>query len=280
LYPWLWRGVAAASVATTLAEKRPYIHPLFVVARALLYLGVWIAVAEWFRRARTRGYGEQRSAATARLSAVGIILIGVTFAFASFDWLMTLEPNASLAVYAPYYFAGASVGALALLAVIAGVAMRATDHTVVSRDVLDAVGKLLLSFVLLWTYLAYVQYLIIWIGDLPTEIGWVAARTRNGWQSIALVLIIGNCILPTLALLLPVARRNAIPMIVIGAVLLTMHFLDVFWLVTPARFPRAAVPGWIELAALVAIIGLALSGAMWRGVARASPSAAPEKVSL
>ena len=40
-------------------------------------------------------------------------------------------------------------------------------------------GKLLLAFVMLWTYFSFSQYLIIWSGNLPEEITFYLARTRH-----------------------------------------------------------------------------------------------------
>ena len=46
-----------------------------------------------------------------------------------------------------------------------------------SPHLLPDLGNLLLMFVLAWSYLAFMQYLTIWIADLPAETAWYIPRT-------------------------------------------------------------------------------------------------------
>src|ERR1043166_7355575 len=42
-------------------------------------------------------------------------------------------------------------------------------------------GNLLLTFVMLWAYCAFSQYLLIWSGNLREEIEWYLPRKAGGW---------------------------------------------------------------------------------------------------
>ena len=52
-------------------------------------------------------------------------------------------------------------------------------------------GNLLLAFVMLWAYLAFSQFMIIWMENLKDEIPWYLHRTNGGWEVIAVGL--GRC---------------------------------------------------------------------------------------
>ncbi len=69
-------------------------------------------------------------------------------------------------------------------------------------------GKLMLAFVMLFAYFSFSQWLIIWAGNLPEEIGWFLNRIRGGWGVVALIIILFHFALP-FALLLSRERKRA-----------------------------------------------------------------------
>ena len=64
-------------------------------------------------------------------------------------------------------------------------------------------GNLMLTFVILWAYMAFSQYLIIWSGNLPEEIPWYLRRLQGGWGWVGVALVLFHFVLPFLLLLLP-----------------------------------------------------------------------------
>ena len=66
------------------------------------------------------------------------------------------------------------------------------DLALLPRDAQD-LGNILLTYAMLWAYLAFMQLLVIWAEDLPAEIGWYVARatplctvTTSSFQSCGL----------------------------------------------------------------------------------------------
>ena len=267
---YLWAGTPAempSALRHAVEARQPYLSPLFAALRAIMYWIVWISVGERLRDASTR-YRQSPDDLTSlrlhKLSAIGIPLIAITMTFASFDWLMSLSPDWSSSIYGMYYFAGGAAAAVALLAVMRGIAIRRSPQSVAGQEDFRALANLLLTFILLWVYLAYSQFLIIWIADLPREVPWYEIRTRGGWGALGLVLVIGHFVLPFLALLLQAVKRSALGMVVVGGWILLMHYLDIYWLVVPAQPPRQLLAYLMDLAALVAVAGLAFGVAFRR----------------
>src|SRR5699024_2059882 len=85
------------------------------------------------------------------------------------------EPEFYSTIYAALHGSGAVVAALALGTVwfwaMGGAAAR-----------LQELAMLLLGWAMVWLYMTYMQYLVIWSGDLPVEIGWYLARIGGGWR--------------------------------------------------------------------------------------------------
>jgi hypothetical protein len=205
IYPWFGAALPA----------RAYLNGPFFIVRFVIYWATWILIARALRR-------PQRPESLRRIASTGLIVLGLTMTFASFDWMMSLTPGWHSTIYGVYWFAGGILGALALLAV-----MLPGDGDA------HALAKLMLTFVLFWLYVGFSQYIVMWSGDIPREVAWYLPRTRGGWGAIAALLIFGNFAFPFLVLLIEPVKRAPKMLGFIGAVLLLLHYLDTFWIVAP-----------------------------------------------
>src|SRR5207248_11692529 len=79
---------------------------------------------------------------------------------------------------------------------------------IVSKENFHHLGNLLLTFTMLWAYLAYAQLIVIWSGDLPHEIGWYLHRIAGGWRWIAFALLIFHFFGPFFLLLFRQTKQN------------------------------------------------------------------------
>jgi len=167
---------------------------------------------------------------------------------------MSLTPDWSSTIYGVYWFAGGMVGGLALLALLSRL-----DHRVlVPASTSQSLGKLLLTFVLFWLYIAFAQYIVIWSGNLPREVTWYVPRTRGAWAGVALVLLLGMFVLPFLGLIVRAVKRSRAALAALGALLLVLHWVDTYWMVMP---DLVGVTWWaliLALAMAVVIIELAV----------------------
>lgn len=264
LYPWT---APAAMLAPELAEaierKRAYLNQPFFVVRAVLYFAIWTLAALLLRRWSLRqetGDGVAIARHQRALAAVMLPPVGFALTFAAFDWLMSLSPGWYSTVFGVYVFAGDILAALSLLAVIAWLLQRAgalEGEVTVSH--VHALGKLILTFLIFWAYIAFCQLLLIWIADLPEEIGWYATRTRGGWGAIGAVLALGHFLLPLFALLSRELKRRAPALAAVAGWLLVMHLVDVYWLVMPALDPDGVRPHWLDLAAFLGVGGIVVA---------------------
>jgi len=260
LYPW----VHARNLPNAAWLNLPWF-----LARALFYFAVWIGVALTLRRWARDGEADPAAPPTPReraLAAVSLPALGLTLTFAAFDWLMSLDPAWSSTVFGVYWFAGGFLAALAvvtLAAVQPGADSPQTDRLPAAQGY--ALGALMLTFAVFWAYIAYSQYFIIWIADVPAEVAWYVPRVRGGWGILALAVLVGQLALPLLVLLLYAAKRSARAMAAVAAWLLVVHYLDTYWLVLPAIHPDAPHPHWLDLSALAAVGGSAVAWIGWLG---------------
>jgi hypothetical protein len=134
----------------------------------------------------------------------------------------------------------------------------------------------LLLAVSLWAYLAFVQVLLVWIADLPAEVGWLRARAVGGWGVASVVLAAGHFALPFFALLQRAVTRHPSRLALVAAWLVLLHAVDLHWLIAPALRPGRASPTLTDLGAMLVMLGLLGPFVAWRlGAASAVPSRDP-----
>ena len=108
-----------------LQHKQLYLNTPFFLVRAAIYFCVWNALSYFLNawsleQDRT---GDPRLARRMQmLSGGGLLAYGLTITFASFDWLMSLEPHWFSTIYGVLIMGGQGLSALAFLIIVAGVA--------------------------------------------------------------------------------------------------------------------------------------------------------------
>ena len=100
LYPWADEAHVAED--PILQWKQPYLNVPFFLARAAIYFAVWNAIAfllnKWSLEQDATG-DPTIPRKMQVLSAGGLLAYGLTITFASFDWLMSLEPHWFSTIY-------------------------------------------------------------------------------------------------------------------------------------------------------------------------------------
>jgi hypothetical protein len=262
LYPWAQpTNTLAPELRDAIHVKAAYLNVPFFIVRSVIYWLTWIVLGETLRH--TSLAQDQHDAPTVErrlyvTSAVGLIAFSLTVSFAAFDWMMSLAPAWYSTIYGIYYFAGGMVGGLALLALLAARGRwRGELPEAVGAEHMHALAKLLLTFVLFWIYIGFAQLIVIWSAEIPAETTWYVARMRGSFGALGVVLLFGHFALPFCALVVRAVRRAVPAMALIGAWLLVMHYLDIYWVVMPDASRERGTGFWLDATAVVLIVGIA-----------------------
>lgn len=281
LYAWTTDTVLADGAGRVQAFKRFWLSRPFFLLRAALYSAIWLlcAVAIRTRSRRQDDDGDARwTRANVRLSAVFLVLFGVTLTLASFDWLMSLEHHWFSTIFGVYNFAGLFESGLAAMILVALWLERTGPlKGVMNQGHLHDLGKLLLAFGVFWAYIWFSQYMLIWYTDIPEETAYFIRRERSGWFPLAMLNIVLNGVIPFFMLLRRDAKRHRTTMAVAAGVVLLGRWVDVYLMIFPAVVGGAPTFGVWELGLTLGGIGgfgLVLARAL--GTAPAAPVADPD----
>ncbi len=264
LFPWARAPVELDEQARALIEHRSsYLNVPFFLVRAAIYFALWVVVANalhlWSERQdRTRDL--RLTMKQRRLGSVSLPFLGLSVTFAAFDWLMSLDVTWYSTIFGIYYFAGGFLGAIALLILITVLARGPNLYnSLLSTDHFHNLGNLLFAFVIFWAYIAFCQFLLVWIADLPEEVHWFIARTAGKWRAVAVALAVGHFAVPFFALLPSEVNRSRKALGAVAAWVLIFCYLDVYWIITPALRPDSPVPRWTDLSAFLFVGGAAVA---------------------
>jgi hypothetical protein len=268
-----WAAPAASwtpHVAEQIHKKQAYLNLPFWWTRAGFFLLLWSLVA-WLLRRWSLSAGTESSRQRRALSGAMAPVLALTFTFAAFDWLMSLDPTWTSNAFGFYMSAAGFVAASALIAILACAARRAQAiPEQVSRGHFLALGNILLAMTIFWAYIAFVQLMLIWVANLPAEVGWYAIRGRGSWALVATCLGLVHFAIPFLALLMRGLKRDPRTLAAIAALVLVAHLIDVHWIVMPALHPAGFRPHWLDLAALAGVLGPCVAFSAWRFAAAPS----------
>lgn len=268
LFPWVHPEEPVPVLeAEMLHRKRIWLEPRFFVVRAIIYFCIWIAfswlLSRWSRRQDETG-DISLTTKQRRLGAGGLPAIGFSLTFASFDWLMALEPNWYSTIFGVYYFAGSFVASIATFIVLVVI----LDHRGALRGLLrhshyHSLGKLLLAFTCFWAYIAFSQLLLIWIANLPHEVPWYIVRWDGPWQVLAILLMVGHFAVPFFLLLSKPLKMRPRALAIIALLILGMHWVDIYWFVMPRYQPGPLRIHFTDLSSFVGIGGIAIAFSAW-----------------
>lgn len=224
--------------------KAIYLTPLFFDLRTLFILAAAYLLAQSLLRSQSL------SAAIGGL--IGFVLLQEILAT---DWLMSLDPHFHSSGFALYVLAGQMLTALALLML-----MSLWEGGVARPSVL---GALLVAAILFWAYLAFMQYFIIWSGNLVQGALWFQRRGTGIWSFIEVSIAFLH-LMPLFLLFFPPIRRSRRWLVGLISIIIAGRLLEYAWLILPrltAHLAYAIIAYSLSLAGLAQIALAILSRA-------------------
>lgn len=259
LFPWV-------NQAVTEGATHPYLNFPFFAARTAFSFVIWIAVAyaitHWYYRLDDSGDAKYLTWVS-RTAAIGLVLFVITASFVAFDWTMALTDRWFSSLYGLLVISRMAVAAFAFTVVILALVWRNSGlEAVMSQRLKNDMANLLLATVMVWMYMQFMQFLIMWYGNLPKEVAWYVPRMEGAWGGMAIALVALHFFVPFLILILPGPNRSLGLTGTVGALLLVMHFIGLYWVVMP-NFTATVSFHWLDVALVLGMGGIWVALFTW-----------------
>lgn len=256
LYDWAHADRVAHE--DVLRHRAAYLNTPWFIGRAIAYFAIWIFLS-WIldRWSREEDQGRERLQWFERLSAPGLIVYVFTVTFSSVDWAESLFTHWYSTIWGFLFVGAQGLTAMGAMIIVVSLLSRMPPMDEVFRPAhLHDLGKLLLMFVLLWAYFSFSQLLIVWSGNLTSEIPWYFTRWHGSWAWMGIAIAMLEFLIPFLLLLSRPLKRSPVALGAVVALLLIMRLVDLYWIVMPALDRNGMHITWLQCALPIGIGGI------------------------
>jgi hypothetical protein len=222
------------------AFRHVYLTPWAFFARGAVYWGSWLLLSRAARRRRPWA------------GTAGLVWLFLTGTFASVDWILSLEESFPSTIFGTIFLLSAFLLAFGVAAAAAAPGSR--------PGLRQDQGSVHLTLICVWTYLTFIQFLVVWSGNLPHEMAWYVARSRHGWQWIPALLALFQFFVPLLLLVQSRLKRSPRAARALAFLSVFWQALFVFWQILPSFRDRFSIHwsdalAWALLAAVCLFLG-------------------------
>jgi hypothetical protein len=267
LYPWANHHLVEAD--RILRHQAGYLNVGFVIARWLVCFAVWIGLAwaMWRISVRLeRDPGPDYARGVRKLCAAGLVLLILTISLASFDWIMSREAHWFSTIIGLLTSVSFALSAVVFLVALLWILSRSRPMSdLLSPAILNDLGNLLMTLVILWAYMSFAQFLIIWMGNARGEATWYIRRglgnEPNALRLVGLLLVVAHFFAPFLLLLMRDIKQRLDYLAAVALGLLVLRLIDMYWMAVPGTLARqwGLSLSWMDFLLPIGVGGIWLS---------------------
>ena len=235
----------------------------FDARQIILYLAVW-AFCLHFIKLQRKAFPHADASDLRRFRNIALLVPFVYCIYGTivaWDFEMTQMPRWWSPIYGPYHFESMMRVFLAFF-IVSLFVLRQRDSLKrrINDYVFNYLAQIMLALTIIWTYLFFMQYLIMWYGDLPEEI----VRFHNmmdgpNWFVFWLFFLL-NSFVPFLMLIFTAMRHSPALMLIPSASILMGTFLERYmWIISAHADDIDHTPflsSWIDVVITVVIFSL------------------------
>ncbi len=255
LYHWTHADAIASD--PVLQGKQPYLNTTFFIIRQFIYFGIWSFLGwRMYNKSvemdKTGDWGLQTL--LRRTSGPGIFIFVITLAFASFDWLMSLDPHWYSTMFGVYFFAMGFQGMFAtLILLVVFLWSRDILKNTIQKSHLYDLGVQLFGFTIFYAYIAFSQFLLIYYANIPEETVWYLERLNGGYEYLAYFYLFGRFVIPFVVLLPKSTKMKPAVVSSMAGLILVSHLVELYWIVMPVLNHHGFHLSWMTLTCFIGL---------------------------
>jgi hypothetical protein len=256
LYEWTHPGVEATDAL--IAHKSPYLNIPFFYLRLILFFALWILMIWLIRKASLKEDmegGLQWFHKSEHYSKILIFIMAVTVSLSAVDWIASIDVHWYSTVFALKNFVASFYHGVTVLILIVFLLHNKGYFEFLNGYHLHDFTRYIFMLAIIWGYFWFVQFMLIWYGNLPEETVYFVKRWEVGWKALFFAEIVINWFIP-FVVLLPTRTSRSKPVIFAMVILLIIgHYVDLYMQIMPGTTGQLQF-GFIEIGTFLGYAGI------------------------
>jgi len=243
------------------ADEHPG-FPIFWFVRLIAFFTVWywffLQMRKWATKEDMEG-GTQPWFKMRSLSAIFLIVFGVTSSVAAWDWVMSIDVHWFSTMMGWYMFASWWVAGLAFITLLVIHVKEKGLLSIVNANHLHDLGKFVFAFSIFWTYIWFSQFLLIYYANIPEEsIYYVERLTTSQYAPVFYLNLFMNFIFPFLLFMTRDSKRHLAFIKIVVIIVIAGHWVDFYLMITPGTMQYDGGFGLTEIGVTLVFLSLFL----------------------
>jgi len=243
LYEWMNGNVFdkhSPEFDEKIAHKQGYLHPIFFFVRTIAYILVWGFFQRLFRQRSIEAdlNGDSNYVIhfkNVRSSAIFLVFFGFTSSTMAWDWMMSIDIHWFSTMFGWYTFAGMFISAIITITILTLWLKKQGYLKEVQPSTIHDMGKWMFAISFLWSYLYFMQFMLIWYTNVPEEVSYFYDRIHQfNYRWPMWLTFFVNFAFPMAILISRDAKRNYSFLTFVGICIFLFHWMDIFNMVMPA----------------------------------------------
>ena len=253
-----WSHTEAVSTDELIQHKSPFLNVPFFMTRIVVFFALWILMTKMMRRISLREDQEGGMEHFVRLeflSRVTIFVVAISFIFFAIDLILSLEVHWFSTVFAAKAFVAAFLHGSAVITLIVIVLHKMGYLKLMNRSHLHDFTRYMFMLAIVWGYLNFVQFMLIWYGNIPEETVFYVHRMHGAFEVLFFANILLNWGIPFLFLMPRFSSRSRMFMVPVIVLLIIGQYTELYFEIWPATVGEAKF-GLIEVGMFLGFFGL------------------------
>jgi hypothetical protein len=267
LYEWMNSALYTKGSPTfdeKVAHNHAYFSWPFFFIRTLAYILVWGGFQRLFRRRSLEAdlNGDASHIIhfkNVKSAAIFLVFFGFTSSTMSWDWIMSIDVRWASTMFGWYTFSGTWISSIITITLLTIWLKKQGYLEEVQESTIHDLGKWMFAVSFLWSYLYFMQFMLIWYTNVPEEVTYFYDRIHEfGYRWPVWLTFFVNFSFPMIMLMSRDAKRNYGFLVIVGCCIFLFHWLDVFNMVMPATVHGHWHLGITEVTLFLGFLGLFL----------------------
>ncbi|MCK4748036.1 MAG: hypothetical protein KAT15_13390 [Bacteroidales bacterium] len=253
-----WSNPNAAVHDELIAHKAPYLNLPFFYIRLILFFALWIFMVWLIRKAslsEDQEGGMKWFHLSERYSKILIFILALTVSLSAVDWVMSIDVHWFSTLFALKNFVASFYHGTAILVLIVFILHGRGYFEFLNGYHMHDFSRYIFMLAIVWGYFWFIQFMLIWYGNIPEETVYYVTRWETGWKTLFFVDILINWFIP-FVVLLPTRTSRSKPVLFSMLILLAAgHYVDLYMQIIPGTTGSLQF-GFIEIGTFVGYTGI------------------------